>query len=311
MKRRYLTVMLFALVAFGLAAQPVSVTINYENKQVYEVGSDILVKFTVRNLSATTYRFKLAQNRMFNVDLSVRNLTNQPLPPARQFTMERTSNQQIFYRDVALESEEEFSFVENLAHYVHLSDSGVYVVNAVFHPELVGSSERVPAANALSLTVRPPLSDTELVRARIDDRTLELLQREAIPPDEVVAWTVSAVQDRAWNRFFLYIDLEGLLLSNPARARSYRRLGDAEQRSAVAEYRGDLERAIVDPDLSAIPSEFTIVRTTYDPLEATVIVDQRFRNATFTERKRYTYFLRRQDRVWYIYDYAVTNLGAE
>ncbi len=317
-RRTVLLLTLLSTCAATLLA--VDLTIGYENKEIYVPGSEILIKFTLENDTAQTYRFKLAQNRMFNVDFTVTTLANQPLPPARQFITERTSNQQVFYRDITLEPGEQFSFVEDVSEYVQIEESGVYRIQATFYPGLiqpVGASPRedqqsmMRADNALSLTVRPPLDGPGLVRARIDERTQTILQREDLPPDEVVEYVIEALQDQAWNRFFLYTDVEELLLSDPARARSYRRLSEPARRDRLAEFRAQLEASLAEPELSAVPSEFEMVRTSYDHISGTVIMDLRFRSPTFVEIKRYTYSLRREDGVWYIDDYAVTNLGSE
>jgi len=309
-KRSIALIIVVCIVGIALEAQPVNLTIAYEDKAIYMPGSEVLVKFTIRNVSGETYRFKLAENRMFSVDLEVRTLTNQALPPSRRFTTERTSNQQLYYRDVALEPGEEFSFVEDLSSYVSLDRTGVFVVRGVFYPELVTGPAVLAAGNTLSLTVQPDLREEDLVQARIDQATGAILERTTMPPDEVVRYTIGALQQGAWNRYFLYIDLEGLLLSEPDRARSYRRLSEPEQAARLDLFADQLQRQITDPQLSAVPTDFEMVRTTYDPAEGTVIMDLTFDYPTFSEAKRYTYFLRRRDSVWYIYDYAVTNLGA-
>lgn len=309
---RIVIIAVLVFVAASIGAQDLDVSIRYHDKQIYVPGDDIFIRFTIRNEQPSTYRFRVAENRMFNVDFDVRNLSNVPLEPAPNFTMERTSNQQLYYRDVVLEPGEEFSFTENLSHYVEIPDPGVFVVNARFHPDLVGRTDQTAAvSNSLSLTVRPDLTQTEELAAIVDDRTGELLSREALPPDEVVEYTVSALQDGAWNRYFLYVDLEGLLQSDARRARSYSRLSDEARQGRLEQFAEELQGALVDPDVSAVPTSFQTVRTTYDPDEATVLVDQVFQFPTYSETKRYTYFLRRRDLVWYIYDYAVTNLGTE
>ena len=306
-----ITVLLIGIGA-TLGAQEFEVSIRYEDKQIYVPGDDVFIKFTIQNEHASTYRFRIAENRMFNVDFDVRTLANVPLEPAPHFTTERTSNQQLYYRDVVLEPGEEFSFTENLTHYVRITDPGIYVISARFHPDLVGSADRMfVVSNTLSLTVRPDMTAEEELAAIIDDRTGDLLAREALPPDEVVAYTIEALQDGAWNRYFLYVDLEGLLQSDARRARAYARLSDEARRDRISEFADELRGALVDPDVSAVPTSFEFVRTSYDPDEATVLVDETFQFPTYAEIKRYTYFLRRRDRVWYIYDYAVTNLGTE
>ncbi|MFP4113706.1 MAG: hypothetical protein ACLFUA_04985 [Spirochaetales bacterium] len=311
LRRTLLLIALLCLAAIMATAQPVDLRIAYEDKEIYVPGSDVFIKLTIRNDSGETYRFKLAENRMFSVDLEVRTLSNQELPPAPQFTTERTSNQQIYYRDVALEPGEEFSFVENLADYVLLDATGVYVVRAVFYPDLVSESPVLDARNTLSLTIHPDLTQAEIVREQIDQQTGVILEREALPPNEVVEYTIDALQQGAWNRFFLYIDMEGLLLSDPARARTYRRMSEPDQRSRLELFEEQLRNQLEDPQLSAVPNAYEMVRTTYDPFEGSVIMDLTFTYPTFNELKRYTYFLQREDSVWYIHDYAVTNLGTE
>jgi hypothetical protein len=285
--------------------------IGYQDKSIYVPGSEILVRMTIRNTTGETFRFKLAQNRMFNINFTVSTLQNQPLPPAPQFITERTTNQQLFYRDVALEPGEEFSFVEDLSTFVSLRDSGVYRIEAIFFPELFTGAPQLRASNTLSLTVRPPLHAEASIQARIDEQTMTILQAQDLPPDQVVEFVLNALQQGAWNRYFLYTDVEGLLLSDPARARAYRRLSAQDRGDRLAEFRVQVEQQIVEPELSAVPSDYQMVRTTYSPEEATVVMDLRFSYPSFTEIKRYTYSLRRSDGVWYIFDYGVTNLGAE
>ena len=36
-----------------------------------------------------------------------------------------------------------------------------------------------------------------------------------------------------------------------------------------------------------------------------------FKNDTFSEKKRYTYYVRQRDGIWQIYGYTVDNLGTE
>lgn len=309
---RIIAVVLMMIITAAVVAQDVEVSIRYQDKEIYVPGSEILVKFTIKNERSTTYRFRVAENRMFNVDFDVRTLSNVPLEPAPHFTTERTSNQQLYYRDVTLEPGEEFAFVEKLSDYVRIAEPGIFVVTARFYPDLVGGEDDAPiGSNSLSMTVRPDLSRDQRVVAQLDDRTGDLLSRESLPPDEVVEYLITALQDGAWNRYFLYVDLEGLLQSDSARARSYARLADQDRPVRLDAFANELQTSLVDPQISAVPTTFQMVRTTYDPGEAAVIVDEEFRFPTYSETKRYTYFLRRRDRVWYIYDYAVTNLGTE
>jgi hypothetical protein len=81
----------------------------------------------------------------------------------------------------------------------------------------------------------------------------------------------------------------------------------------TARYREELRNTVVDGDIATIPTEYTIERTTYSAEEGTVIVLEKFKVPTgnYTERKRFTYTLRRRDNIWTIVDYVVFNLGTE
>jgi hypothetical protein len=52
-------------------------------------------------------------------------------------------------------------------------------------------------------------------------------------------------------------------------------------------------------------------RTIYSQTEGTVTVLEWFPYDAFTEKKRYTYYVRQRDGIWQIYDYTVENLGTE
>lgn len=132
-----------------------------------------------------------------------------------------------------------------------------------------------------------------------------------MPPDDVVAYTIRARQQGAWNRFFLYIDLESLLRSGAQRERRFVRLSEAEQQEALEQFRQQLRSERLEEAILVVPDRFEMVRTTYTQNEAEVVVDLRFNYDEYAEMKRYTYFLERRDSVWMITDYNVTNLGTE
>jgi hypothetical protein len=77
----------------------------------------------------------------------------------------------------------------------------------------------------------------------------------------------------------------------------------------VADYRQSLQNATVDGDISVIPTSFEIQRTVHTNDEGEVTALLRFRMPTFTELRRYTYFLERQENYWVIVNYSVQGLG--
>ena len=290
----------------------VEVSIRFYNKQLYYPGNPIIIKIEINNSSPETFRFKLADNRLFNIDFTVRTLSNRTLRQSDDLIRDRHSDQHVFFREVSIGPGEQFSFFEDLTDYVSIADPGKYIVQAHFYPDLMKTgirSERMES-NRLSLSIRPDTPDVEL-QTYEDTRQMAQLDKQNLPPDEVVSWTIRARQQSNWDRFFLYLNLESLLKKNAARRRQYLSLSQEEQRRMLSEYKQDLKNERVDGDIVVIPENFEIIKTEYTPEEATVLVEERFKYPTYTEVKEYTYFLRKRDNVWFIYEYDVQNIGTE
>ena len=314
MKQRILIVALLMLATFNMFAD-VTFSIRYFDKQIYyTAGSPIYVQVTINNDSPTPFRFKLADERAFSLDFEVRTQSNVALASAETLMRRRNQNQQVFFREISLESGESFSFVEDIRDYVTLSQSGSFVVWASLYPELYRTTNvRALESNRLSLSIRPGiLPDVNGVPQELDSATNALLVREKLPPDQVVEYFLTARQRSQWEKFFLYLDLESMIARDSVRQREWRAESEEGRQRLLARYRADLQSAVIDRDIALIPTEFQIERTSYTADEGTVIVQEKFRiGNNFTERKRYTYYLQRKADIWTIVDYTVLNLGTE
>jgi hypothetical protein len=315
MKQRIILIVALSMLAsFNMFAE-VTFSIRYFDKQIYyTAGSPIYVQVTINNNDSVPFRFKLADERAFSLDFEVRTQSNVALASAETLMRKRNQNQQVFFREISLESGESFSFVEDIHDYVTLSQSGSFVVWASLYPELYRTTNvRALDSNRLSLSIRPGiLPDANGVPQELDSATNALLIREKLPPDQVVEYFLTARQRSQWEKFFLYLDLEAMIARDSVRQREWRAESEEGRQRLLARYRADLQSTVVDGDISMIPTEFQIERTSYTADEGTVIVQEKFRiGNSFTERKRYTYYLQRKDDIWTIVDYTVLNLGTE
>jgi hypothetical protein len=300
-----------AAVAAVAAADNVSLTIRFFDKKIYYAGDQVRVEATVTNASSASFRFKVADSKVWSFDFEVATPTLDKLAHAEQFTIDRSSNQPVFSREISLEPGEQYGLVLELDSFIGLGDPGVFSVRALFYPELYrGSAPRSVASNTLSLAVRPQ-AETPEEKARIDTESGMPLTRADIPPDQVVANTIVARQKSQWDKFFLYLDLESLLRQNPDRDRVFRRSSEEERARQLAQYRKDLMQQVADQEVLLRPSSFEIQKTSYTPAEAQVVVRSAFAYTDFTEWKRYTYRLRRVENSWLIVAYEVSNLGTE
>ena len=333
-------VMVCAAGTVSAAADPgIDFSIRFFDRRVFHAANDpIYIQVTITNNSPLTYRFKLADDRMFSVDFEVRTVTNRLLEPADELVRRRTQSRQVFFREIAVEPGESFSFVENLREYVRLDDPGSFVVRAFVYPELfrpdfvmtasapgagAGRSELwssppsrnltgVLASSRLNLNIRPPLvAGPDGLPLAMDVATGAILVRERLPPDEVVDYMIRARQTAQWERFFLYLDLEEMVSRDPVRRRRWLLESEEGRQRMVEQFRRELRSPTTAEAISLVPTAFTIERTQHTGDEGTVTVLKRFAGAHFTELKRYTYFLHRRDGVWSIVDFSVVNLGAE
>jgi hypothetical protein len=302
--------------ALGSAAQStgVDIGIRFFDKRVYHVEDrSILVQITIANRGPSAYRFKLADDRSFSVDFDLKTMSNRTVEPAAALIRKRTANQQVFFREITVESGESFSFVEDLRDYVDLRQSGGFIVQAKVYPELNRGAPAAPLeSNRLNLNLRPPaIPGPGGIPLAMDEETNAVLVREKLPPDQVVDYMLSARQKSQWEKFFLYLDLEAMISRDGTRQRQWRAEPEEGRQRMLARYREELQSAVVDTDISTIPRNFTIERTTYNAEEGTVVVLEYFSTGNYIEKKQYSYTLRRQDDIWTIVDYTVLNLGTE
>jgi hypothetical protein len=167
-------------------------------------------------------------------------------------------------------------------------------------------------SNRLSLNLRPPvIPGPGGIPLAMDAETNALLVREPLAPDETVRYILNARMKEQWEKFFLYLDLEAMIARDGSRQRQWLAESEEGRMRMLARYRQDLQGAVQDGDISMIPMEFDIERTAYGAEEGTVVVLEKFKTGNYTERKRYTYYLRRKDNIWTVVDYSVLNLGTE
>lgn len=292
-----------------------SVSIKYYDRTMYYPGNPdtnpVFVHISIKNNSARTMRFKLADDRMFSVDFNGYTIKNLQIPQTENVIRKRTTNQTVYFREISLETGEEYSFVENLKDYIEISEPSVYYVELKFYPELYKSKYLSVTSNRLSLEIRPSPSAASSAVLPVKNKSAELLKPEEISPDKVVEQTIIARQKSLWEQYFLYLDIEAMLQRNAPAKRKYISSSAEERARMLKNYRADLMQSRIDNDIVAVPDKFEIERTVYSKTEGTVTVTEWFRYPNYHEKKSYVYKVRQREGIWQIYDYTVTNLGTE
>ena len=314
----FVIISIFVIFAQTVVAQEnndVQVSIKLYNKTLYYPGESldnpIYVHITVANKGSETLRFKLADDRMFSIDFSAFNAKNTKLPYTEEIIKKRTTDRIVYFREIALETGEEYSFVENLKDYVQITEPAIYYFELDFFPELYKSKYNKIDSNRLRIDVKPSPSASGVTKIPVSNEMISVLKPETISPDKVVEQTIVARQKNLWDQFFLYMDIEKMLTRDQARKRKYTTLSDMDRNRMIQDYKLDLMQSRIDNAIVAIPESFYIEKTVYTQTEGSVSVIQWFKYDTFREKKRYVYSVQKRDEIWHIYDYTVENLGTE
>ncbi|MGL4524555.1 MAG: hypothetical protein ACRCVN_03415 [Spirochaetia bacterium] len=169
----------------------------------------------------------------------------------------------------------------------------------------------VISSNALGLTVRPAVNNKTALEQMISEDTGEVLSRQVLAPDEVVSYTLESRQRDQWNKFFLYINLESLFLNNTDRNRRFR-VADTKTKDYMLEnFRNQLINQEIELGVASRPYSFKVLSVYYTEENAYVLTRQVYRQPQYDEIKEYTWFLRKENGFWAIYNYEVKNLGTE
>ena len=145
----------------------------------------------------------------------------------------------------------------------------------------------------------------------VEKKTASLLKPESISPDKVVEQTIIARQKSLWDQYFLYMDVQEMMLRNADQKRRYDNSSPDERARMLENYKSDLMQNRIDYDIVAVPEKFIIENTSYSQTDGTVTVTQWFKYPNFRQVKSYVYKVKQRDGIWQIYDYSVTNLGTE
>ncbi len=289
----------------------VSVSIRFFDKKIYYPDSEIQLQVRIVNNSSTNFSFNSAEIRSFNFNFTAKTLTNISIRESDEYLLRNRTNNPVFYREITLLPGEEYAFITRLSDFVDITDSGIYIIQSNFYPDFqMGYESSYIESNKLTLSIRPSIDIPEFLE-QIDIETGEILEMISMPPDEVVKYTIEARLQSSWTKFFLYLDIESLLLNHPDRKHQYNKLSEEKQMEMIEEYKNELKNKRVDNDILLMPSSFEILKTSYTNNEATVVVNESFIFPDYTEFKKYTFYLHRFGAVWTIYNYEVRNLGTK
>ncbi|HBD93542.1 MAG: hypothetical protein A2015_06700 [Spirochaetes bacterium GWF1_31_7] len=289
----------------------VAVMIRFSEPKIFKINDSIYIDIEIKNKSNKPSAVLIADDKRYTFDFELVSLQNKPVGYNKDYSNFFNRVQPIFNSMIRLNKDEGFTYRVLLNDYYDIDTSGQYYIRAVFHPALKLSENNVNVmkSNYLTINVRPESINDRYIVEQKEAEMERMLFAEKKAPDEVIEYMLNARMKSEWEKYFLYIDVSKMILTNSKFKDKYRKADSERQSKIIEEYKEYLKQNTID-EMSYIPILFNIVKTEYSTGEAKVEAILKFKQYDFIEDKYYTYFLNKKDDKWFVTSYTVLNIGA-
>ncbi|AHH03619.1 Putative exported protein [Borrelia nietonii YOR] len=285
--------------------------IKFFNQSIYRVNSNVFIEVSLSNLSDDLLTLEVGDINTFGFDFDVTDTTNIKVKRSLEYVKDRSKNVAIPVRTLSLRPNERFSVMMSLNQFVQFDKDGVYFVRGKFFPD-ISDPQKCIESNVITLFLKPKMDDIaekfNFSNLSSNREVQSVLKRENLSPDKVIEYLFSALRLGEREKFFLYIDIESLILNDQNKSYLYKQELRTGSNSMLEEYKEYLWNNS-NSDIAKVPNKFSIVETTYTDSTGKVVSDVYFEDGHFYVAKRYTFFLKKYDYYWIIYDYTVQNTG--
>ncbi|OHD14796.1 MAG: hypothetical protein A2086_14110 [Spirochaetes bacterium GWD1_27_9] len=317
MKRFILFIFLFM---FGLEifSQEMSNTsailmkIELATPKIYNQNEDIYLDVKIINKGEFSLATLITDDKKFSFDFQIVTMKNQQLEHSRAYITSFHRVQTIFKSKISLEPNEGYSYKVRLNDYFDLTTPGQYYIKGFYYPNLKLNNDTLGSiySNQLTINIKPSDIDEKYIVEKKDIEEEVKLFAEKRPPDEAVRYMLEARMKKEWNKYFLYLDLEKLILNNGKFNQNFLKKDSERQKEIIEQYKEYLKKDTID-DISFLPHNFEILKTEYGQGKGKVDVIIEYKYIEYIERKYYTFFLYKKGEIWYVYDYEVMNMGVK
>jgi hypothetical protein len=291
-------------------ASNIEASIGFYNKQIYYVNSPIIVEFQIVNHGEDPFLFIASFDKMFTFDFDVRTVSNRSVDHSRFYELQRRQFKPVMNDKITLKQNEVYGVRIDIGEWFDFQSEGDYIVKGVFYPNLITDPEyRMYSDVELFLHVNPPYTEKYREEVRIEE--IQKLKAEILPPYDVVAFTIKALMDRDFEKYFLYIRMDKFIMQFQNARRKYMNARDADKPKVIEEFRQYLmgkNKLENIPFAETVPTDFEIEETHIIKRDARVVVTEYFEYGQVRETKRYTYFLHKYGDQWFLENYEVVNI---
>ncbi len=287
------------------------VTIRFYNKQTYYIGSPIIVEFQIVNRRIDPFLFITSYKKLFTFDFDIYTTTNRRVEHSKDYAIDMRHYEAVLSDEIALKDNEVYGVRINISEWFDFPASGDYIIRGIFYPKLITNPEqKIYSENELKLRLNPPY--TEEVRAKERVEEIKKFKALSLPPYEVIDFTLTALMDKDFEKYFLYINFDRFIMQFVNARKKYVDAHDTDKPAVIEFFKKYLmgeNNLETIPFSDTIPINYEIEETYIKKREAQVKVIETFKYINLIEKKRYTYFLHLYGDRWLIEQYAVVNIG--
>lgn len=297
----------------GEEQNQIEVSIKYHNKMIYYVDEPIIVEFQITNRGYDPFLFITSFNKIFTFDFDVLTTTNRKIEHSKEYIIQSTQFEPVLSDEITLKRDEVYGVRIDLSRWFDLRDPGDYVIRGVFYPNLkTGSVDDIKlySRNELYLTLNPPFSEEVKKKKEIEE--IKKLKAESLPPYDVVNYMLKALQERDFEKYFLFIKFEKFIMQFQNSSKKYMEARDIDKPAVIEEFKQYLmgkNRLEAIPFSETIPADYDILRTVVEKRDAVVTVIETFKYINLVEKKQYTYYLHLYGDKWLLESYSVVNIS--
>lgn len=286
--------------------------IELVNPKIYKQNEDIYIDVKILNKSESSISTLITDDKKFCFDFEIYSMQNQTLEHRKEYVTSFHKVQTIFKSIINIDPSEGYNYRVRLNEYFDMNITGQYYIKGFYYPNLKtnNTKENTIISNQLTINVRPEDIDDKYIVEKKSVEEEKRLNAEKRSPDEVIKYMLEARMTGQWEKYFLYMDLDKLILNNNKFKNSYLKKDLERQKEILAEYKEYLKKDTIE-DISFLPHGFEIIKTEYSQGKGKVDVLVDFKYIDFIETKYYTFFLNKKGDIWYVTDYEVMNYGVK
>jgi len=292
--------------------ETVSIFIGFHDRRIYYVGQPVEVEFQIVNHGLEPYLFLTSYNKLFTFDFDIRTTDNRLVEHSKEYTLDTTRFEPILNDKIALKKDELYGVRIDISRWFDLQEPGEYLISGLFYPNLktgLESDIRIESENEIYLYLNPPYTDELALKKREDE--IRKLKAESLPPYQVVEVMLRALQERDYEKYFIYIKVDEFIKQFKNSYSKYQAVKDSQKPAVEEEFKAYLRGENELEELrfaEHIPHDFEIEKTVIEKKNALVTVKETFQYINLIEEKRYTYQLHLFNDKWLVYSYSIVNL---